>query len=91
MHLSNRRRVWSPEQIRIGDMNRISGSFRAAGAEYIADFVVNVEEDGASLLFLALGNILLFFKSTSKRVDNLANSVDVIATVMMLVQTPSLS
>ena len=90
MSLPNSQRVLSPEQIRVGDMNRISERFRAAGADYIADFVVNLEEDGTSLPFLALENVVLFLRSTSNRVDHLANLVDVIATVMMLVHTPSL-
>ena len=49
-----------------------------------------MEEDGTSLPFLALENVVLFLRSTSNRVDHLANLVDVIATVMMLVHTPSL-
>ena len=90
MSLPNSRRVLSPEQLRIGHMNRISERFRAAGAEYVADFEVNLEEDGTSLPFLALENVVLFLRSTSNRVDHLANLVDVIATVMMLVHSPCL-
>ena len=90
MSLPNSLRVLYPEQIRIGKMNRMSERFRAAGAEYIADFVVNLEEDGTSLPFLALENIVLFHRSNSNRVEYLANLVDLIATVMMLVRTPSL-
>ena len=52
-----------PEQPRIGDMNRICERFRAAGAEYIVDFVVNIEEDGTSLPFLASKNVVLFLRS----------------------------
>ena len=90
MSLPSSRRVLYPEQIRIGEMNRISESLRATGAEYIADFVVNLEEDGTSLAFLALENVVLFLRSTSNQVDHLANLVDFIVTVMMLVHTPSL-
>ena len=90
MSLSNSRRVLQPEKIRIGDINRISERFGAAGAEYIAYFVMNLEEDGTSLSFLALENVVLFLRSTSNRADHLANFVDVIASIMMLVQTPSL-
>ena len=35
----------------LGDMNRMSERFRAPVAKYIADFVVNLEEDGTSLPF----------------------------------------
>ena len=52
--------------------------------------VLNHEEDGTSLPFLALENVELFLRSTSNRVDHLANLVDAIATVMMVVHTPSL-
>ena len=90
MSLPNSRRVLSPENLRIGDMNRISERFRAAGADYIADFVVNLEENGKSLLFLAFKNVVLFVRSTSNRVDHLAKLVDFIATVVMLVLAPSL-
>ena len=90
MSLPDSQQVLSPEQIRIGDMNRISEQFRVSGADYIADFVVNLEEDGTSLSFLALENVVLFLRSTSNRVDHLANLLDAIATVMMLVHTPSL-
>ena len=58
--------------------------------EYIADFVVNLGEDGTSLPSLALENVVLFLRSTSNQVHHLANLDDVIATVMMLVHTPSL-
>ena len=77
-------------KIRIGGMNRISERFRAACAELMVDFVVNLEEDRTSLPFLALQNFVLFFTSNSNRVDHLANLIDVIATVMMLVHPPSL-
>ena len=90
MSLPNSRRVLLPEQIRIGDMNQTSERFRAAGAEYLVDFVVNLEEDGTSLPFLALENVVLLLRSTSNRGHHLANLVDVIATVTILVQTPSL-
>ena len=60
-------------------------------AEYIADFVANLEENGTSLPFLALENIVLFLGPTSNRVDHLANLVDVIATVMTLVHAPSMT
>ena len=50
---------------------------------------MNLEEDGVSLPFLALENFVFFLRSTSNRVDHLANLVDVIATVMMLVHEPS--
>ena len=87
--LPNSRRVLSLEKLRICGMNRISERFRAACAEYIVDFVVNLEEDGTSLPFLALENFILFLTSTSNLVDHLANLEDVIATVMMLVHAPS--
>ena len=90
MSIPNSRKVLYPEQLRIGEMNRISERFRAAGAEYIADFVVNLEEDGTSLPFLALENVVLFLRSTSNRVDHLDNLVDVLVAVMMRVHTPSL-
>ena len=51
---------------------------------------MNIEEDGTSLPFLALENVVLLLGSTSNRVDHLTNLVDVIVTVMMLVHTPSL-
>ena len=73
MSLPNSRSVLSLEQIRIGDMKRLSERFRAAVAEYLADFVVNLEEGGTYLPFLALENVVLFLRSTSNRVDHLAN------------------
>ena len=51
---------------------------------------MNIEEDGTSLPFLALENVVLFLRSTSNRVDHLGNLVDVIATVIILVRAPSL-
>ena len=90
MSLPNSRSVLYQEQICVGEINRISERFRAAGADYIADFVANLEEDGTSLPFLALENIVLFLRSTSNRVDHLSNLVDVIAAVMMLVHSLSL-
>ena len=86
----NSRKVLYPEQLRSGDMNRIGERFRAAGVGYVADFVMNLEEDGTSLPFLALENVVLFLRSTSNRVDHLDSLVDVIVTTMMLVHTPSL-
>ena len=51
---------------------------------------MNIEDDGTSLLFSALENVVLFLISASNRVYHLANLVDVITTVMMLVHAPSL-
>ena len=46
---------------------------------------MNIEEDGTSMPFLVLENVVLLLRSTSNRGDNLASLVDAIATVMMLV------
>ena len=60
------------------------------GAEYAAEFIMNLEEDGTCLPFLALENVVLFLRSISNRGDNLGNLVDFIATVIMLVNAHSL-
>ena len=91
MALPNSRRVSSTKQLRIRDMNRISERIRAAGTEYVTDFVMNFEKDGTSLPFLGFENGVLFLRSISNQRENLAKLVDVIATVMMPVYAPSLN
>ena len=71
-------------------MNRISERFRAAGAEHVADFVTNLEEDGISRPFLALENVESFLRSISNQRDNLANLVNFIMNFMTLVHEPNL-
>ena len=79
-----------PAQLRICDVTQLSERFQGAGSDYVVDMVMNHEEDGTSLPFLALVYVVLFLRSTSTEGENLANSVDVIATVMMLVLDPGL-
>ena len=51
---------------------------------------MNHEEDGTSLPFLALENVVSFLRFTSSPGDNLSNLVDIIVTVITLVRNPSL-
>ena len=61
------------------------------GSEYVADMVMNHEEDVTFLPFLALKNVKLFLRSTSNQGESIANLVNVFATAMMLVHESSLT
>ena len=90
MSLPKGRRALYPDLLRIRDVTQLSERFRAAGSKYVADMVLNHEEDGRSQPFLVLENAVLFLRSPSTEGDNQANLVNVIVTVMMLVHEPSL-
>ena len=48
---SEQSEYFAPNQHRICNLTRLSERFRAASSEYVADMVLNHEEDGTSLLF----------------------------------------
>ena len=71
-------------------MTQVSERFRAVDVDHVAALVMNHEEDVTFLLSLALEKVVLFLRSISSQGKNLKSLVDLVVTVMILVQEPSL-
>ena len=82
------RSALSPASRRGRTMVRVRDILREVGAEYVAVMVMDLEEDGASLPFLALEHIILRIRSLAGQRGGLTGLVDVIATFMLLVHEP---